>query len=79
MKDQAKLEREALRLAVADARAKADAAAAGDGTPFGIALLVDIVLVAREVVLGGDFDGGFIAERTWPKSRCLRCAQVEAA
>jgi uncharacterized protein YggE len=31
MKDQAKLEREALRLAVADARAKADAAAAGAG------------------------------------------------
>lgn len=31
MKDQAKLEREALRLAVADARAKAEAAAAGAG------------------------------------------------
>ena len=31
LKDQAKLEREALRLAVADARAKADAAAAGAG------------------------------------------------
>jgi uncharacterized protein YggE len=31
MKDQAKLEREALRLAVSDARAKADAAAAGAG------------------------------------------------
>jgi uncharacterized protein YggE len=31
LKDQAKLEREALRLAVADARAKAEAAAAGAG------------------------------------------------
>jgi uncharacterized protein YggE len=31
LKDQAKLEREALRLAVLDARAKADAAAAGAG------------------------------------------------
>ena len=31
MKDQAKLEREALRMAVADARSKAEAAAAGAG------------------------------------------------
>ena len=41
MKDQAKLEREALRLAVADARAKADAAAAGAGRTIDRIMRVD--------------------------------------
>jgi uncharacterized protein YggE len=41
MKDQARLEREALRLAVADARAKADAAAAGAGRTIDRILRVD--------------------------------------
>jgi uncharacterized protein YggE len=41
MKDQAKLEREALRMAVADARLKADAAAAGAGRSIDRILRVD--------------------------------------
>jgi uncharacterized protein YggE len=41
MKDQAKLEREALRMAVADARSKADAAAAGAGRSIDRILRVD--------------------------------------
>ncbi len=41
MKDQDKLEREALRLAVADARAKADAAAAGAGRTIDRIMRVD--------------------------------------
>ena len=41
MKDQAKLEREALRLAVEDARAKADAAAAGAGRTIDRIMRVD--------------------------------------
>ena len=41
VKDQAKLEREALRLAVSDARAKADAAAAGAGRSIDRVLRVD--------------------------------------
>jgi uncharacterized protein YggE len=41
MKDQAKLEREALRLAVADARAKADAAAAGAGRTIDRVVRID--------------------------------------
>jgi uncharacterized protein YggE len=41
LKDQAKLEREALRLAVSDARAKADAAAAGAGRSIDRILRVD--------------------------------------
>ncbi len=41
VKDQAKLEREALRLAVSDARAKADAAAAGAGRSIERILRVD--------------------------------------
>ena len=41
MKDQAKLEREALRLAVSDARAKAEAAAAGAGRSIDRILRVD--------------------------------------
>jgi uncharacterized protein len=41
MKDHAKLEREALRMAVSDARAKADAAAAGAGRSIDRILRVD--------------------------------------
>ena len=41
MKDQAKLEREALRLAVADARLKAEAAAAGAGRAIERILRID--------------------------------------
>jgi uncharacterized protein YggE len=51
LKDRAKLEREALRLAVEDARAKADAAAAGAGRSIERVLRIDAQQAGRPIPL----------------------------